>query len=106
MGAKAGTCGLPSVPPGAGVKPEPGVLGVLSMFGSSLLLAREANIFIDDSSFATQLRARLEHAICNGASELRATDWRRLSMLQRALNWVSYQLVRLAIGLAGYGDKH
>ena len=72
----------------------------------SLLLAREANIFIDDSSFATQLRARLEHAICNGASELRATDWRRLSMLQRALNWVSYQLVRLAIGLAGYGDKH
>ena len=72
----------------------------------SLLLAREANIVIEDSGFATQLRDRLEHAICDGASELRPTDWRRLSLLQRALNWVSYQLVRLAIGLAGYGDKH
>ena len=46
MGAKAGTCGLPSEPPGAGVKPEPGVLGVLSMFGSSLLLAREASLAV------------------------------------------------------------
>ncbi len=72
----------------------------------SLLLAREANVVIDDSGFATQLRQRLEHAICDGATELRPNDWRRLSLLQRALNWVSYQLVRLAIGFAGYRDKH
>ena len=72
----------------------------------SLLLAREANVVIEDSAFAKQLRHSLERAICSGATELRAADWRRLSLLQRALNWASYQLVRLAIGLAGYGAKH
>jgi cardiolipin synthase len=72
----------------------------------SLLMAREANVVIEDSRFATHLRARLEHAICSGANELRPSDWRRLSVLQRALNWVSYQLVRLAIGIAGYRGKH
>jgi len=72
----------------------------------SLLLAREANVVIEDSAFARQLRDSLERAICSGATELRPADWQRLSLLQRALNWVSYQLVRLAIGLAGYGGKH
>ena len=72
----------------------------------SLLLAREANVVIEDSSFARQLRASLERAICSGAQELRPSDWRRLSLLQRGLNWISYQLVRLAIGFAGYRGKH
>lgn len=72
----------------------------------SLLLAREANVVVEDSTFARQLRDSLERAICSGATELRPADWRRLSLLQRALNWASYQLVRLAIGLAGYGGKH
>lgn len=72
----------------------------------SLLLAREANVVVEDSAFARQLRDSLERAICSGATELRPADWRRLSLLQRALNWASYQLVRLAIGLAGYGGKH
>jgi cardiolipin synthase len=44
--------------------------------------------------------------MCSGARELRPSDWRRLSLLQRGLNWISYQLVRLAIGVAGYRGKH
>ncbi|MCM8565755.1 cardiolipin synthase ClsB [Thauera linaloolentis] len=72
----------------------------------SLLLAREANVVIEDEAFAAALRASLERALHSGAKELRQSDWRRLSLLQRALNWASYQLVRLAIGLAGYGGKH
>lgn len=72
----------------------------------SLLLAREANVVIDDVLFATELDASLQRAIASGARELRREDWRRLPMLRRVTSWISYQLVRLAIGVAGYGGKH
>lgn len=72
----------------------------------SLLLAREANVFVDDEGFAGRLRASLEAAICTGAHELRAPDWQRLPLLRRGLSWLAYQLVRMAIGIAGYGRAH
>jgi cardiolipin synthase len=72
----------------------------------SLLLAREANVVVEDGAFAAELRASLERAIHGGAQELIPSEWRRLPLLQRILNWTSYQIVRLAIGLAGYGGKH
>lgn len=72
----------------------------------SLLLAREANVFVDDEGFAGRLRASLEAAICAGARELRAADWQRLPLLRRGLSWLAYQLVRMAIGVAGYGRAH
>ena len=72
----------------------------------SLLLAREANVVIDDASFARQLRASLETAIAEGGAELKASDWQRLPLLRRGLSWLAYQGVRLAIGLAGLGRAH
>ncbi|WP_407279691.1 cardiolipin synthase ClsB [Aromatoleum evansii] len=72
----------------------------------SLLLAREANVVIDDAGFAASLRASLERARANGAHELRSGDWGRLSRLRRVASWAAYQLVRLAIGVAGYGSRH
>jgi len=72
----------------------------------SLLLAREANVFVDDEGFAARLRASLEAAICAGARELKSSDWQRLPLLRRGLSWLAYQLVRLAIGLAGFGRAH
>ena len=72
----------------------------------SLLLAREANVVVDDAGFARRLRASLESAICAGAQELKPTDWQRLPLLRRGLSWLAYQVVRLAIGIAGYGGSH
>lgn len=72
----------------------------------SLLLAREANVVVDDAAFAARLRSSLELARSVGAYELRQEDWRRLPLLRRATSWLAYQLVRLAIGVAGYGRKH
>ncbi|WEN41020.1 Cardiolipin synthase B [Thauera sp. GDN1] len=72
----------------------------------SLLLAREANVFVDDAGFAARLRASLEAAICAGARELKPSDWQRLPLLRRGLSWLAYQVVRLAIGIAGYGGRH
>lgn len=72
----------------------------------SLLLAREANVVVDNHGFAGELRESLRRAMTEGARELRHEDWRRLPTLRRLRSWFAYQLVRLAIGLAGFGGKH
>ncbi len=72
----------------------------------SLLLAREANVVVEDGEFASALRGSLRRAMAEGAAELRAEDWRRLPLPRRAASWLAYQAVRLAIGLAGHGGQH
>ena len=72
----------------------------------SLLLAREANVFVRDPGFAAHLQWRLERAMASGAREISADAWERGPRLQRILNWAAYGLVRLMIGIAGYGNRH
>lgn len=72
----------------------------------SLLLAREANLVIEDHALAQQLRDSLAIAMRDGAVELRSEEWGRLPVLKRAATWFSYQFVRLAIGIAGFRSKH
>lgn len=72
----------------------------------SLLLAREANVVVDDGGFAMTLRNSLQHAMNSGAQELHHRDWHRLPLARRVASWLAYQFVRFAIGLAGYRGKH
>lgn len=72
----------------------------------SLLLSREANVIALDRCFAAQLRRSVEQRIAEGARELPSEHWQQLPWHSRLLRWTSYNLVRLAIGMAGYGDKH
>ena len=72
----------------------------------SLLLAREANVVIEDSGFSRALRASLDAAMLTGAHQLRREDWQRQSRVRRLLSWIAYGIVRMLIGIAGYGGKH
>ncbi len=72
----------------------------------SLLLAREANVVVRDDAFAGDLHHRLRRVMKDGSREISAVDWQRGPRLQRLINWVAYGLVRLMIGLAGYGGRH
>ncbi|TAH46481.1 MAG: cardiolipin synthase ClsB [Betaproteobacteria bacterium] len=72
----------------------------------SLLLAREANVVVEDEGFAAQLGASLAAAMRDGAEAQLPERWRRLSLMRRMANWLAYQVVRMAIGVAGYGGKH
>ncbi|MBK8523351.1 MAG: cardiolipin synthase ClsB [Betaproteobacteria bacterium] len=72
----------------------------------SLMLAKEANIVVRNRAFAMNLRQSLKQAITNEATELLPRDWRKFSWYSKLLRWTCYQLVRLAIGIAGYGGKH
>jgi cardiolipin synthase len=72
----------------------------------SLLLAKEANVVILDHKFAAELRLSLGKAMDIGARQLPQQSWNTLPWYARLLRWTSYYLVRVAIGISGYGAKH
>src|SRR6185295_13663539 len=56
----------------------------------SLLVAREANIFVRDRDFAERLRTELVRMIETGARMVGPQRWRERSRLYKAAIWVSY----------------
>ena len=72
----------------------------------SLMLAREANLLIEDPGFAGELRASLQQAIEEGAQYLPKRRWFQRSLWERVPVWIGYGLVRLMMGLVGYGGRH
>jgi cardiolipin synthase len=70
----------------------------------SLLLAREANVVVDDVAFANQLRASLQAALDRGALEVRAESWHRRPWPARVAHWTCYGFARLLTGVFAYGQ--
>jgi len=69
----------------------------------SLLMAREANVFVRDRRFADELKSELAEIIRSGARPVAPQHWRSRSRLYKAVIWVCYGIVRVAMGLLGYG---
>ena len=72
----------------------------------SLMLAREANVVVEDAEFACRLRDSLARAMESGARELKSDDWEKLPRVRRMVSWLAYAFVRWAVGLAGFRGKH
>ena len=71
----------------------------------SLMLAREANVVVEDHRFASELHDSLCRAIEDGACTLLHEHWLHRTWPQRALTWLCYRTVRILVGLAGYGAE-
>ena len=71
----------------------------------SLMLAREANVVVEDRRFAAELRARLRADIEHGARVVAKTRWFRQPLWKRIPNWIGYGLARFAIGMFGFGGR-
>jgi cardiolipin synthase len=67
----------------------------------SLLLAREANVVVDDAGFAGQLRARLVDAMKHAGRVVNPDEYRNRPMRQRAMEYVAMALMRLALLVQG-----
>jgi cardiolipin synthase A/B len=67
----------------------------------SLLLAREANVVVQDPGFARELHHALEEGAVAHGRALQAQDYARRPWHQRVLDWLAYGLMRLGIVLAG-----
>ena len=71
----------------------------------SLLMAREANVFVRDRRFAGELKDALADMIKTGARPVAPQRWKTRSRLYKAAIWVAYGIVRLAMGFLGYGGN-
>lgn len=72
----------------------------------SLLLAREANVVVDDGRFAAELRESLESARRCCCRQVSPRDWQRQPLHRRFLAWAGYGLARFFMGVAGYSRKY
>ena len=71
----------------------------------SLLLAREANLVVLDEGFSATLRGNLFAAITQDSLHIEANHWHRQGGLTRLVARLSYAVVRLMIGVLGYGKR-
>jgi cardiolipin synthase len=72
----------------------------------SLLLAREANVFVDDAEFAGELLTSLEEAMRQGALPLAPRQWRQQPLWLRVRIWLGYGIARLALSLFVFERYH
>jgi cardiolipin synthase A/B len=72
----------------------------------SLLLAREANVFVDDAAFAAELRQSIEKAMREDAVQLAPREWHRQPLPRRALIWAAYGIARSLISFFGFERYH
>lgn len=68
----------------------------------SLLLAREANVFVQDRAFAEELAAHLNHAWDHESRVLQRVHWEQTSWWTRCKSRFAYRLARLLLTLFGY----
>lgn len=67
----------------------------------SLVLAREANVFVQDEAFSASVRDAIESAMKEGAEPVRRMLWKHRPLWQRASIWFGYGFARFAMGLLG-----
>ncbi len=67
----------------------------------SLLLAREANVVVDDKVFANHLSACLHEAVAHHGKRIDPAHYRNRPLGQRVRGWLAYALMRLALMLTG-----
>ena len=67
----------------------------------SLLLAREANVVVEDAAFARQLRRRLVHAMEHAGEVLEPQRYAQRPWRARVLDRIAFGMVRAALWLTG-----
>ncbi|HVL59715.1 MAG TPA: cardiolipin synthase ClsB [Burkholderiaceae bacterium] len=72
----------------------------------SLLLAREANVFVLDAGFAALLRSRLLAAMTRGGRRIELKQLQRRGWAVRLLHWSAIALVRLGTALTGARGRY
>jgi cardiolipin synthase len=68
----------------------------------SLLLAREANVVVNDAGFAADMRARLTHAVEHGGQRVDAARYASRPWHQRLRDFAAFGLMRAALFVTGY----
>jgi len=81
-------------------------LGSANLDPFSLLVAREANLIIDDRSFCTVLTTQLQREITAHCREITAAGWAKKSGLHRAIRVFSARIIFRLLSLTRYADNY
>jgi len=71
----------------------------------SLMLAREANVVVEDGRFASRLRRLLQEDIDCCARVVSGARWSRRPLWRRVAYWIAYGAARFGIGMLGLGGR-
>ena len=71
----------------------------------SMALAREANIVVDDTAFANDLRTSLRNAMQSHAIQVAKESWHQQASWRKVPIWLAYTIVRMLLGMVGYAEK-
>jgi len=71
----------------------------------SLLLALEANVVVQDADFAQSILSDLQITIADGGHRITAIELQKSNVLQRALSWVAYTLVKMFANAFDRGQR-
>lgn len=82
------------------------IVGSSNLDPFSLLLAREANVVVDDLALARDLQQRLETAIAQGGRLVRPLDYHRRGWWKRCVDAVSYTMLRIGVALTGRSGEY
>jgi cardiolipin synthase len=80
------------------------IVGSSNLDPFSLLLAREANLVIDDAGFAAELRQSLQAAMMLGSKIIEQRLYDSRGWLTRLLDSMAYRLLRFGVALSGKGN--
>ncbi len=72
----------------------------------SMLLAREANIVVQDSAFTSELRDEIKQSIQQQSVQVSAQEWLQKNTLKRVMSWLIYGAVKAVLGMIGYSNEH
>ncbi|NYT62934.1 cardiolipin synthase ClsB [Alcaligenaceae bacterium] len=81
------------------------MVGSANLDPFSLLLAREANIYVQNASFAAELKADLEASMQNDALRVTEAALQRRSLLERWIDACAYFMLRAAVALTGKSSE-
>jgi cardiolipin synthase len=69
----------------------------------SLLLAREANVVVEDEAFARELRDSLQSVIASSAMPISREYGLNMGLIARLMAWIAYAALRTLTSISSYG---
>jgi len=72
----------------------------------SLLLSREANVVVNDETFAATLKQSLKKTMVTDGKRILMDNWNQQSAGFRFLSWLCYGWLRFLKGISGYAPEH
>lgn len=85
---------------------EYAMVGSANMDPFSLLLAREANVYVHDTGFAAELTSAIEDEMRTDATPVTAEHLRKRWWAGRLVDWFAYRMLRAGVAFTGKASEY